>query len=198
MRLRRGGIDAIRHGLMAMAMVCLALPAWGADAIDGTDPGDGRAVTGLRVAGKGPAGDAFLYLLCKTGRRNPEIWLSLPVTLGQPRDRIELNYTIDDGPERAAWFLIGENSRIGRFYILHNSLYIDRFGAPPATIDPATGGTSPQYEAWIATVFEGVIADLTTGTDAVFAAKEAGGPYRFPIKEVGALEKRIAGCRKPQ
>lgn len=184
--------------LVALAMMSLVQPVRGADAIDGTDPADGRSVTGLRVAGKGPGGDAFLYLLCKTGRRNPEIWLSLPMALGQARDRIELNYSVDDGPERKAWFLIGENTRIGRFYILHNSLYIDRFGPPPTTIDPATGGTSALYEAWIASVFDGVVADLTTGADAVFAAKEAGGPYRFPVKEARALEKRIASCRKPQ
>lgn len=186
-------LHAFSVGLLLLG---LAAPARAADPVDGTDPTDGRVVTGLRIAGEGKAGRAFLYLLCKTGRRNPEIWLSLPVELGQPRDRVALNYSIDGGAEREAWFLIGENRRTGSFYILHNRLYEKRFGRQPPTIDPATGGTSTAYEAWIGKVFDGVVSDLTDGETALFQADGKGGPYRFPIAVSGVLLDRIASCRQ--
>ena len=192
----RPGFRCRRALAVGLVLLGLSTAARAADPVDGTDPTDGRAVTGLRIAGEGKAGPAFLYLLCKSGRRNPEIWLSLPVDLGQARDRVELNYSIDGGAERKAWFLIGENARTGAFYILHNRLYEERFGRQPPTIDPATGGTAAAYESWISKVFDGVVSDLTDGNSALFAADGKGGPYRFPIAESGPLLSRIASCRQ--
>lgn len=181
---------------VGLLLLSLAAPARAADPVDGTDPTDGRVVTGLRIAGEGKAGAAFLYVLCKAGRRNPEIWLSLPVELGEARDRVALNYSVDGGAEREAWFLIGENRRTGTFYILHNRLYEKRFGRQPPTIDPGTGGTSAAYEAWIGKVFEGVVSDLTDGGTVLFQADGKGGPYRFPVAVSDALLARLAPCRR--
>lgn len=168
--------------------------------IDGKDPADGSAVTGIRVDSD-DGGGAFLYFLCDDDTARPKIILSHPKDIDAPTKPFKVAVTYDDGRRHGHYFHVMKNRKLAAFFVRHAQLYEDRFGAHPPMFDPQTSALNPAYVTWDHSIYSAVVSDFAFAASAELLFKSADGSrfqYRFDLSGMDALLPRLSACyRQP-